>query len=321
MHYHPGALVRNCWSCCHQNGKTSLGCQPTYHLLTRSSSRYAQMRRKDTLTSSHGSSGGGSHGQRSKSNSLRRSRRASHTPDTEVVVDEREGSISGQGLSNSCFDLTRKQIHNKFEPEPVVDSRRSSSLLSTEPSISMGCITLTRLSISESTDPMSPLVLTDCDPVIKRDVSSGETILAAATRGEGGKTKRSRIQIAPETTPDSRLRTTTFPTSDSQPHLAFKATFSPLPNRFTHSASVHFPHTSSPLIQPITNTPTTTTSNTAITYHCLTEPRRNHRLKTHPSTNTPPPTHKMSCSMNHLMPAKQILEPKISVTDPNTIHV
>lgn len=45
MHYHPGAFTKNGWSCCKQRHKPTLGCQPTYYLLTRSSSRYAQMRR------------------------------------------------------------------------------------------------------------------------------------------------------------------------------------------------------------------------------------------------------------------------------------
>ena len=52
MHYHPGAFTKNGWSCCKQRHKPTLGCQPTYYLLTRSSSRYAQMRRAQR---SHGS--------------------------------------------------------------------------------------------------------------------------------------------------------------------------------------------------------------------------------------------------------------------------
>ena len=45
MHYHPGAFLRDGWSCCHKRLRPTLGCQPTYYLLTRSSSRYAEMRR------------------------------------------------------------------------------------------------------------------------------------------------------------------------------------------------------------------------------------------------------------------------------------
>ncbi|CAI8012738.1 Ras GTPase-activating protein 2 [Geodia barretti] len=119
MHYHPGALLRNCWSCCKQTGKTSLGCQPTYHLLTRSSSRYAQMRRKDTLTSSQGSQG-----RRSKSSSVPREERMSQTPVPGARMEEEGGgSGSGRGLSNSCFDLTRRQIQNSFRASLCVYGR------------------------------------------------------------------------------------------------------------------------------------------------------------------------------------------------------
>ena len=50
MHYHSGAFIKNYWTCCGTKDKTALGCQPTYFLLTKSSSRYADLRRKDTLT-------------------------------------------------------------------------------------------------------------------------------------------------------------------------------------------------------------------------------------------------------------------------------
>lgn len=50
MHYHSGAFIKNSWTCCGTKDKTALGCQPTYFLLTKSSSRYADLRRKDTLT-------------------------------------------------------------------------------------------------------------------------------------------------------------------------------------------------------------------------------------------------------------------------------
>lgn len=49
MHYHSGVFTKNRWSCCLNRSKLGLGCQPTFHLLTRSSSRYADMRRRDTL--------------------------------------------------------------------------------------------------------------------------------------------------------------------------------------------------------------------------------------------------------------------------------
>lgn len=50
MHFHPGAYTKTGWSCCHQRHKPTLGCQPTYYLLTRSSSRYAEMRRAQRIS-------------------------------------------------------------------------------------------------------------------------------------------------------------------------------------------------------------------------------------------------------------------------------
>ena len=301
MHYHPGALLRNCWSCCQQKGKTSLGCQPTYYLLTRSSSRYAEMRRKDTLTGSHSSR---SH--RSKSSSVPRGERSSQTP-----VPEEASRESGRGLSNSCFDLTRRQIQNSFEPvsvpgETEVQHHRSSSQISTEPSISMGCITLTRLSLSESATP-----LVSSTPMATAEV-------AMWSPGGEGRGKKSRVQVAPEYRPTIRSRAN-FPTSESQPHLTYRTALPVLPNRFTHSTSTHFAagsqcHTSGA-------TPTGSTHSRAtlpaapVAYHCLTEPRRSRR-KTHPA---PAPPVQMSTSMHQL--AKPVLEPKVSMTDPNTIHV
>ena len=142
MHFHPGALFRNRWSCCQQQGRTSLGCQPTYHLLTRSSSRYAQMRRKDTLSSSYSSGR-----RRSKSGSVPREDQVSGPPDS-LQVPADDPSSSGRGLSNSCFDLTHKQIHNQFEA-PETESQRCSQQ-STETSISMGCV------------PHPPITSRDC---------------------------------------------------------------------------------------------------------------------------------------------------------------
>ena len=313
MHYHPGALLRNCWSCCKQTGKTSLGCQPTYHLLTRSSSRYAQMRRKDTLTSSQGSQG-----RRSKSSSVPREERMSQTPVPGARMEEEGGgSGSGRGLSNSCFDLPRRQIQNSFEPvsASMEGGSRCSSQLSTEPSISMGCITLTRLSLSESATPLAPPLPTP--PTGKTEVAGRSPVVGA--EGKVGGVKRNRVQIAPEYTPTIRSRQT-FPSSESQPHLAHRTTIPVLPDRFSHSASLHF--TTSSGHTPSQTTPTGQTrpvlaAASPVAYHCLTEPRRS-RQKIHPG---PPPPSQLSTSMSHLWPQKPVLEPKVSVTDPNTIHV
>lgn len=314
MHYHPGALLRSTWTCCKQAGKTSLGCQPTYHLLTRSSSRYAQMRRKDTLTSSHGS-----RGRRSKSSSVPREERLTPAPGEE---EEEEVAGNRHVLSNSCFDLTHKQIKNSFEP---VEGESLS--ISTEPSISVGCITLTRLSLSDSTTPL-------CGPLPPSPLSTATPVTVTETTGKG---KRNRVQIAPECTPSIRSRST-FPTSESQPHIPPQRTINipVLPNRFSCSASVNYSTNS--LITPNTtglpqDTPTShasskpTTGHTLslrvapVTYHCMTEPRKSRR-KTMPTGDLNQPPGQLSSSMTHLLlPTKPHLEPKISVTDPNTIHV
>ena len=101
MHYHPGILIKNKWNCCHQTGKPALGCQPSYHLLTRSSSRYAQMRRKDTLYSVNSKC---TH----QTELMRRS----------TVCAERLGSERASKMiaaSNSCVNLT-SCMPNTIEP-------------------------------------------------------------------------------------------------------------------------------------------------------------------------------------------------------------
>lgn len=293
MHYHPGALLRNRWSCCRQRGKTSLGCQPTYHLLTRSSSRYAQMRRKDTLTSSQGS-----RGRRSKSTSLSRGERRSTTPEAQGREEARRSG--SRGLSNSCCDLTHKLVQNRFDEPVAVDAvSRHSSQLSTEPSISMGCITLTRVSLSESGGhPTSP-------PASNHVAKIGHPGRSKMTSTEGRsewKGKGSRTQVAPEITCDVHSRA--FPLSESHPHLPPRAPYPALPNRFTQSASTHFP-------------PPTTSHAPLTSYHCLTEPRRTRHSKT--ESMAPLPHTPLSASTN-LFPPKPVLEPKVSATDPNTIH-
>ena len=309
MHYHPGALIKNCWSCCQQHGRTSLGCQPTYHLLTRSSSRYAQMRRKDTLSSNHSS-----HGRRSKSGSLQRGERVSLSPDSHF--EDGASSKGGHGRSNSCCDLTHKQVHNNFESAvPEVESRRSSQL-SAGPSVSMGCITLAHLSLPESI-PLPALSAPSADPMTNTEEPPGRN---PVLRAEGRK-KKSRFQVSPENSAGSALRTT-FPSSESQPHLACKSTTYPvLPNHFTHSASTHFTtHSVQPTV-PLT-CPAAAGSqvpNKESGYHCLTEPRKSRRSKSYLATLSLQQS-QVTGSCN-LLPPKPMLEPKVSVTDPNTIHV
>ncbi len=158
MHYHPGAFIKGKWNCCIQCGRTTLGCQPTYHLLTRSSSRYAQMRRKDTLASSTNSQrqaragSRGSHAfmdRRSVGNSNAISTDVEDTFGSDVIV-----SPAGRGLSNSYVELSRHPPHTDdifalSSPSGAHQHSRRSSKNSTEPSIGVGTMTLSHVSISE----------------------------------------------------------------------------------------------------------------------------------------------------------------------------
>ena len=49
MHFHSGAYSNSKWSCCQKQCRQTLGCEPTYFLLTKSSSRYAESKRIETV--------------------------------------------------------------------------------------------------------------------------------------------------------------------------------------------------------------------------------------------------------------------------------
>ena len=157
MHYHSGAMLKGKWSCCKHREKATLGCQPTYHLLTRSSSRYAQIRRRDTLTSS--------------TNSHRRSLGSNHSH--YGTFDRRANTMTvpsygtathgetkpGQGLSNSCIDLSlHRTVHHPeaflVRDDVITQSQCSSSQFSTTigplSTISTTSITLNRVSVPET---------------------------------------------------------------------------------------------------------------------------------------------------------------------------
>ena len=150
MHFHPGALVRSKWTCCSQRGQATLGCQPTYHLLTRSSSRYAQIRRKDTLTSS----------QRLARLGIKKSATSSGEGTNQyqqgVLEDGLGASLQGQALSNSCMDLcTVESPVSKGTFSPIRQSAgntssQRSSRNSNDHSVGMGSILLTRVSVLAS---------------------------------------------------------------------------------------------------------------------------------------------------------------------------
>lgn len=150
MHYHPGAFMKNKWTCCQQRGRTILGCQPTYHLLTRSSSRYAQMRRKDTLTSSTNGQRRARGGGRGPQNTTS----AAASTDIEDTLCSSEVQTSGHGLSNSFVELSLHPPHSESmftlsSPPATSSGSRRSSKNSTEPSVGVGTMVLSRVSVSE----------------------------------------------------------------------------------------------------------------------------------------------------------------------------
>ena len=316
MHFHPGALFRSKWSCCKQQSRNSLGCQPTYHLLTRSSSRYAEMRRKDTLTSSQGS------WRRSKSSSLQRAADrglASHETHMDASV---ETVGSSRGLSNSCVDLVHRNVQNKFgplSPDATSAASYSSSLLSNAPSISVGSITLTHLSLPESSGFSTPPAY--LKPAKTRDAEQAGTTHTA--RLEPGTThtarvepkkRSSRSQVAPEDS--SKMSPSQFPSSGSHPELREeqRGSTAPVPRRYTHSHSVQF---SNSVQQPPDYLPCLVRCG----YHCLTEPRKVRHGKTFLDAVSPSVRqNNLSCSLS-VLPPKPVIEPKVSLTDPNVIHV
>ena len=209
MHFHPGALRKNKWTCCGQHGKMTLGCQPTYHLLTRSSSRYAQMRRRDTLTS-NGSQRRLRNGSGPFSTLDRQSlTTCSHVSDNNGT--SRGQGRPGQGLSNSCMNLTSTAAH-RVESFVVDDARSSqrSSRVSTDHSVGVDSITLTRVSMFETTP-------TGFDGECEGQSMGfdGSEPSLSQSRQSSSKRHSSRSQVAPE--PETNLTVKHFPLCRTHP--------------------------------------------------------------------------------------------------------
>ena len=232
MHFHPGAMMKGKWSCCSQQGKTTLGCQPTYHLLTRSSSRYAQMRRRDTLTST---------GHRRPRNNttgpystLDRQSLANCSHIGEVEGSHTvQGGRPGQGLSNSCMNLTIHAPQHRIESFVANDDTTSgagdrdggdlasqrSSRVSTDHSVGMDSITLTtRVAMRETTptgfEGEGPGGDYEDQSAADMDVSGGSERRLSQGRQYGSK-RQSRSQVAPE--PDMSTPAKHFPLCRSHP--------------------------------------------------------------------------------------------------------
>lgn len=219
MHYHPGAMIKGKWTCCSQQGKTTLGCQPTYHLLTRSSSRYAQMRRRDTLTGT---------GHRRPRNStgpystLDRQSLAncSHIGELDGGGHMVQGK-PGQGLSNSCMNLTVRASQHGVESfaasDDAVDgdlASQRSSRVSTDHSVGMDSITLTRIAMPETTPIGFEGPGGECEGQSADLDRSGSERRLSQTRQHGSK-RHSRSQVAPE--PETSTPVKHFPLCRSHP--------------------------------------------------------------------------------------------------------
>ena len=128
MHYHPGAYTKNGWSCCKQRHKPTLGCQPTFYLLTRSSSRYAQMRRAQRSSASP----------RPYSTPLR-THNSTHNNDSGLTDAT---GVSGNGQTQNTRSTSCDNLH-------VIDQ---SFLHLPDARIASSCYTLTAVSDSPSHD-------------------------------------------------------------------------------------------------------------------------------------------------------------------------
>lgn len=354
MHFHPGALIKSKWTCCGQRGKMTLGCQPTYHLLTRSSSRYAQMRRRDTLTSN-----GSQKRRRNQSCPYSTMDRQSLTTCSQVSGGQ-EGDASqgkpGQGLSNSCMNLSSVAPH-RVESFTVDDGRASqrSSCVSTDHSVGVDSITLTRVSMLETTPTRFD---GECEG------QSGDldgTDQCVPQLQQGGCKRHSRSQVAPEL--EASLPVKRFSSCCSHPlEVEHKSLTLPNPKSKSHKRAQRYFNSIEvegspprPIPPPRHKRHHLATPDSALTgsVHVITSVERSNtsplsqdmeqcdvsvecgRLK-HSHTfvihcrneavceaieqqQLKPQAKNYSQSMNAL--SKPVIEPKFSLTNPNIVHV
>ena len=362
MHYHPGAMVKNKWTCCQKRGRTTLGCQPTYHLLTRSSSRYAQMRRKDTLTSSTNSQRRARSSSRGSQIDSRSSNAAMTVTSTDAEnvppsknTETQSGSPAGVGLSNSCMELTSHPPHSEemFVSTTNTNSRRSSKN-STDHSIGIGSMLLTRVSLTVSEVELEG-EMAESHRLSGNISQNSHNTPQFTVRSERGK-MNNRSQVAPAWTTSVPVTATcydrhsfkaehntlprSFKTTSSQHELKRQSqrgvertdsvgnddTTPVPPPRLKRGGSSHSHYT--PSITPITETspPPSRQSDTAIG-----RSRMKHSRTFVTSINTDAQKkvgHKnkfqsKASGISHSMGAltKPLIQPKISSSNPNVIHV
>lgn len=370
MHYHTGAFVKGKWNCCLQHGRTTLGCQPTYHLLTRSSSRYAQMRRKDTLTNSSTSlqrrARAGSRGSHAYTD--HRSTAMGALTDVEDVPTSAGDVIvtsCAQGLSNSFMELSMHPPHTEdtftLSSPPANWSSRRSSKNSTEHSTGFGTMVLNHVSLSEMPTSEVAVMLERYDSESSRrrqsgSVSSSQSHTPRFVRNDRGRAG-GRSQVWPTSTPIS--------TNNSQRGLGYEPELKTLPRSFKSRSpglanSWSGPHKSEERAEPVggeeaipvppprlkkgSNVQSQTTSSVSIPsgqcaslYSALNSPsrtvapcdtplskmRHSKTFLVHRGSlacrNLQAKKHGFSQSMGAL--TKPLIEPKVSVSNPNVIHV
>ncbi len=242
MHYHPGALVRSKWTCCSQRGQTTLGCQPTYHLLTRSSSRYAQLRRRDTLTSSQRWARAGSQmlfeGRLKRNGSSSGTRVTQHDGDLGTTGNVKQSS-QAQSRSTSCVDLCATSPMSK---EPFSPARRSaattnsqrSSRNSNDHSVGMGSMLLTRVSVATTTGNETEVSVEE-ERQSQRSSNLGEGSLMRSPVVTRGKLAR-RSQVAPAWTA-STSSTSSVPLGPTPNRHSYEYEHRTLPRSFKTTTS------------------------------------------------------------------------------------
>ena len=312
MHYHPGACVRSKWTCCKQRGQDTLGCQPTYYLLTRSSSRYAQMRRRDTLTNRQQKlrNVGGANGFSTVD------RRSGSLFDHSAIVDDPGvHTTPGLGLSNSCMELAVQPPHRieSFIGQGSPSSRRSNRFSSLDPRVSF-------LSSEGGAD---------------------------GSQGSQSLKRRSRSQVAPEMTTPPTLNnfpsgssqqsvddqsgsptTSTLQTSSGQSDRSHESDHEPSPppvppprhkrgaSGLTQSHSIHLVHRVAPATER-SSTEVKPKPKSSLKHSNTFMVQRHVRQKSGEGGR------KIERTLSHSMSAlsKPLIEPKVSSTNPNVIHV
>ena len=183
MHYHPGSYIKNRWSCCQQRTRTSLGCQPTYYLLTRSSSRYAEMRRNQRLS------------RRNQVRPYSAPYRPSVDVDIPYINEETTPTHQGSGRSTSCDNL----LSVSREINPLSNFANSHGVSS--------CYTL--ITLAEMTTPSAKgeNTITDTRHSSETDTGGSHNHVVhecnseaplASRRGSESNSRGSCYQVAPE---------------------------------------------------------------------------------------------------------------------------